>query len=181
MGRFLGLLGVTSAMVAMVFPAPGHTQEPSTTIDDTMIIDDTVIIDDFAWVAGVWRGEGLGGVAEEIWSEPAHGEMMGSFRLFNQDGDLQFYEFFTLSKVDGTFVLRIKHFDPHLVGWEDKEESVEFPLLSVEDRVARFEGLVYSSPDANTLRATVTIGSEQGTREETFRFKRVVGVGAAGQ
>ena len=40
-----------------------------------------VDVEDFAWLAGYWRGEGLGGVCEEIWSEPLAGSMIGLFRL----------------------------------------------------------------------------------------------------
>ena len=45
----------------------------------------------FEWLAGHWRGEGLGGQCEEIWSAPAAGTMVGSFRLM-KDGEVSFYE-----------------------------------------------------------------------------------------
>ena len=36
---------------------------------------------DMAWMAGSWNCEALGGLAEEIWSAPRNGGMMGMFRL----------------------------------------------------------------------------------------------------
>src|SRR5687768_11650964 len=45
-----------------------------------------------AWLRGAWEGEGLGGVSEEIWSEPRGGVMMGMYRSLKQDQPV-FYEF----------------------------------------------------------------------------------------
>lgn len=36
---------------------------------------------DMKWLVGHWKGTGLGGVSEEIWTEPAGGVMMGMYRL----------------------------------------------------------------------------------------------------
>jgi hypothetical protein len=38
-------------------------------------------ISEMAWYAGQWCGDGLGGMNEEIWSEPRGGVMMGMYRL----------------------------------------------------------------------------------------------------
>lgn len=56
-------------------------------------------IEDMKWLAGTWRGKGMGGTVEEIWSEPQAGVMMGMFR-FMQEGKLQMLELMTLSEKD---------------------------------------------------------------------------------
>src|SRR5690606_24999986 len=66
-------------------------------------------IEEMRWLAGTWRGSGLGGVAEETWSEPSGGVMMGSFRMLKGDEPV-FYEFITLSESNGSIVMRVKHF-----------------------------------------------------------------------
>ena len=50
---------------------------------------DTHSVAELSWLAGHWRGEGLGGQCEEIWSAPQAGTMMGTFRLM-KDGEVQF-------------------------------------------------------------------------------------------
>jgi len=42
-------------------------------------------VEDFAWMVGHWRGEGFGGVCEEVWTGPLGGSMVGLFRLVQED------------------------------------------------------------------------------------------------
>lgn len=51
-------------------------------------------------IAGHWKGEAMGGIIEEIWSPPQHGEMLGMLRLII-DGKPSFYELMTISEKDG--------------------------------------------------------------------------------
>ena len=41
-------------------------------------------LNNIEWLAGHWKGEAFGGIAEEIWSPPADGSMMFSFRLLDK-------------------------------------------------------------------------------------------------
>ncbi len=83
------------------------------------------------WLAGHWQGEAFGGIAEEIWSPPLGGVMLFSFRLV-ADGTVSFYEFGHILEIDNTLLLQLKHFDPDLQGWEEKDETIDFPLVKVE-------------------------------------------------
>ncbi len=155
--------GAALVLLALSIPSTACSQAPPATVDD------------LAWMSGVWRGEGLDGLAEEIWSEPINGSMMASFRQFGADGEVQFYEIITISEVEGQIVMRLKHFDTDLVGWEAQDATVDFPLLEVTDGLARFDGIVYSRPSPDTLVATVVVESGGTSSEETFTFSRVGG------
>jgi len=125
-------------------------------------------ITDVSWISGHWRGEGLGGVCEEIWSPPLGNNMMGMFRFF-KDGKLVFYEFETIVEESNSLNLKLKHFNPDFVGWEEKDVSVNFPLISYTEKEAVFDGLTFQKIDDDSLNIIVVI---QG-KEEEFRFKRI--------
>lgn len=130
-------------------------------------------VGDFAWLEGHWQAEALGGDAEEIWSPPAAGTMVGMFRLI-QDGKAAFYEIFTLTEEGSTVILRLKHFHPDLKGWEEKDETVDFPLVAFDDGQAFFDGLTYQRLGPNEIRVYLAMHTKEGSaREETFPYKRV--------
>jgi hypothetical protein len=131
-----------------------------------------------AWLAGTWRGPGLGGVAEEIWSEPTGGVMMGSFRMLKGDEPV-FYEFITLSEEDGSLVMRVKHFSPELVAWEEKDKTVDFQFIKRDGKRYYFDGLTFEVNSADEVNVYLAIGQKDGSvREEVFEYKRVKSGGA---
>jgi hypothetical protein len=81
------------------------------------------------WIAGHWQGELWGGKLEEIWTEAEGDCMMGMFR-FVKDNKVKFYEFLTIEQESEGPVLKLKHFNRGLKGWEEKEVSIDFPLIS---------------------------------------------------
>ncbi|MEQ8926868.1 MAG: DUF6265 family protein [Fulvivirga sp.] len=115
------------------------------------------------WLVGSWEGEGLGGLNYESWSTPEEGVMMGMFR-HSRNGKVIFYEFCRISDVG----LQLKHFNPDLTGWEQKEEMVTFPFLSMSEDEIVFDGLVMELINQNELKIVVQL--EQG--ETTFNYKR---------
>lgn len=129
-------------------------------------------IDDVAWLAGSWAFEGLGGTGDEMWTEPAGGSMLGLFRLL-QDGKPAFYELGTLDEVDGSLVLRIKHFNPDMSGWEEKAETVDFPLVAMSPEELAFEGLTFRRQGEDEFVAFLAFVSGDGsTREERVLYRR---------
>ena len=98
----------------------------------------TATIADVAFVQGTWSGEALGGFCEEVWSAPAGGAMLGMFRLVVED-EPKFYELLTIREEGPSLVLQLKHFDAKLIGWEEKDDTVSFPLVKVEDQRAYFK------------------------------------------
>ena len=131
-------------------------------------------IQDAAWIAGHWQGQALGGFCDEQWSKPIGGAMMGMFRLIKED-NIVFYEFFRLAEENGTLILRLKHFHPDLKGWEEKDATVEFPLVRMGSKELVFEGLTFKEAGPDSILVTVMIGSRSGgpPREEKFIYKRV--------
>ena len=128
-------------------------------------------VSELAWLAGHWRGEGLGGICEEIWSAPMAGTMVGSFRLI-KDGEVSFYELMVLTPEEDGIVLKVKHFTPEFVGWEEKEDAVRFVLEDVEPNHARFKGLTMVR-DGRELEIKIRMRYDDGsTREEPIRLKR---------
>jgi hypothetical protein len=92
-------------------------------------------VEDLSWSAGDRAGEKGSALIEERWSAPAGGTMMCMFRWVMED-KVRFNEFVTIEGDEDGFTLRIKHFNPGLVGWEQKEESVSFSLVLPEGRKA---------------------------------------------
>jgi hypothetical protein len=133
--------------------------------------ENTHSVDELSWIAGHWRGEGLGGECEEIWSAPSAGTMMGTFRLM-KDGDIVFYEFMVLTREADGIVMKLKHFTPELSGWEEKDDMVRFPLESLEPNRASFEGLTMVRTGDELEVVVVLHGDDGSVREEPFRFHR---------
>ena len=130
-------------------------------------------LDDVSWVAGHWKGEAFGGVTEEIWSPPLGDSMMFVFKLVSE-GKVQFYEAGHIQYKDETLVLQLKHFHSSLKGWEEKEETVDFPLVKLESNRVYFDGFTIEKISENEINMYVVIGHKDGTSEEVkFNYKKV--------
>jgi hypothetical protein len=126
--------------------------------------------------AGKWRTlEPLAvkwGEADPTTSIPQAGVMMGMFR-FVQEGKLQMLELMTLSEKEGVISLKVKHFSPDMVAWEEKEKFVEFPWIEKDDKGYYFEGITFA-PDQNRLAIYVAMKGKEGKIDEIrFDFERV--------
>jgi hypothetical protein len=129
-------------------------------------------IHDVAWIAGHWIGEAFGGMGEEIWSKPDGGAMMGMYRIV-KDVEVGFYEFLTISEVDSSLVLRLKHFHADLKGWEEKDDMVTFPLVKIDDRHAFFDGITFKRVDGDRLQIFLAQRKKDGTIHELeFMYDR---------
>lgn len=129
-------------------------------------------INDVKWIQGHWKGEALGGQVEEIWSPPLGDSMMGSFKLV-QEGQVKFYEIITLSETENTLILRLKHFDSKLKGWEEKDETVDFKLVKLSQNCAYFDGLTFEKISEDEINVYVRFESEEKISEGKFNYHRV--------
>ncbi|MBC2779035.1 DUF6265 family protein [Parasphingopyxis marina] len=131
-------------------------------------------IDQIAWLAGSWQGTGFGGESHESWLPPVNGQMAGIFHQSN-DGELRFYELLQFVPRDGSLVLRLKHFNADLSGWEDNsaETAVEFPLVAIDGDTAYFSGITYSRIGDDEMHIHLRLSSNGETRIETFTFTRI--------
>ncbi|HEX7705308.1 MAG TPA: DUF6265 family protein [Thermoanaerobaculia bacterium] len=127
---------------------------------------------DLAWLEGHWIGEGLGGEAEEIWTAPRDSTMLGLFRL-TREAKPVFYEIMSFMPDGESVVLRIKHFNRDLTGWEEKDQTVDFPFIARHEDDYRFRGLTFRRVSADELTIFLALKSKEGTfREERFVFNR---------
>lgn len=130
-------------------------------------------VEDMAWLEGHWLGEALGGTVEEIWSPPLAGAMMGMFRLVKDDTTV-FYELMTILEEDESLVLRLKHFNGgDLSAWEEKERTVDFPLVAIADGAFRFDGLSFHPEGNDRLIVFLAMhGKEGAIQEVSFAYTR---------
>jgi hypothetical protein len=129
-------------------------------------------ISDLAWLHGYWVGEGMGGYSEEFWTPPRAGAMLGVLRIMKPEGGPNFYEIMAIEEHEQSLVLVVKHFHPDWVGWEEKDKALRLRLRRIADGEAVFGGVTFQRTDAETLAVVVTIRGKDGSRTETFRYKR---------
>ena len=94
-------------------------------------------LDAVAWLAGSWQGARGDEALEETWLAPADGTMVGLFRWL-KGGEVYLYELLSFEDTADGLVLKIKHFGPGLVGWEEKGEWALFDLVEVTEGKAVF-------------------------------------------
>ena len=132
----------------------------------------TAAIEEMGFLTGRWTGDGLGGTTEETWGTPEGGVRVGTFRLV-RDGKPVFYEFMTLSQTENGLAMRLKHFNPDMKGWEEKDKFVEFRYIGSKGPLVYFSGLTFDRSDPNALTIYLALRQKEGElREETFRMKR---------
>jgi len=129
-------------------------------------------LEDAAWMAGLWRGEAFGGVAEENWSPPLGDSMAGAFKLVS-DGKVTFYELEIIREVGDTLILQLKHFHGDLKGWEEKDQTVDFPLVKVTENALYFEGFTIERVGPDAMNMYVMIEEGETAQEVLFAYKRV--------
>ncbi len=135
------------------------------------------VLADLSWMAGRWIDDSGGRLSEEVWSAPEGDSMMGMWRYVSA-GQVQIFELLTITLESDGVVLRLRHFDPDLVGREDKATPVALRLASWKPREATFEGrvvggpgtvrLTYRRPTDDTLISTL----EKDGKAQEFAFRR---------
>ncbi len=131
------------------------------------------------WLAGSWLGHNGEDRVEEHWSPPAGDTLVGMFRWV-KGGRVFFYELAVIESEGECVFLRIKHFHPRLVGWEEKERAHEFVLVHLEGQEAAFLELgdpnprwaVYRREDRDRLVSYFARENEPVTDTGTFEYAR---------
>ena len=129
-------------------------------------------IQDMAWFTGRWTGDGLGGQNEETWGPAENGRMIGTFK-HSKDGKPVFYEFMSFFELEGSLVLRLKHFNPDLTGWEEKDKFVEFKFVAKKDGAMYFNGLTFAPAGKDAAKIYLAMRNKDGAVSEVvFDLKR---------
>lgn len=128
-------------------------------------------ITDLSFLSGYWKGDGFGGISEEYWGPATEDYLMGYY-LHKKDDKINFTEFFNVLKINGEILLRLKHFNPDLTGWEEKDKFIDFKLIEINENKAVFDGLIYElvAPDSMLIHVTGTRDGEEW--KEVFHMKR---------
>jgi len=132
-----------------------------------------VKLEDLTFICGHNRGELNGTIIDEHWSEVGGDTMIGMFRQI-KNGKAQMYEFLTIEQTASGLVLRLRHFDPGLVGWEEKAQANSYPLVSWKPNEAVFEHpdkatrLTFRSTGKSTLEVVL---ERTGKKPEVFQYE----------
>lgn len=170
---------VIAIALLFVLCEPAFTQTKST--ENTLKLSEgeaggKSTIEDMAWLAGAWTGEGLGGISEELWSRPAGGAMVGTYRLI-KDGKPVFYEICWIVEQEGTIAFRLKHFNADLTGWEEKEKTVDFRFIKKDGNRVYFSGLTFERVNNSDLNIYLALKYKDGSvKESLFKMKRENGM-----
>ena len=141
-------------------------------------------IEDVAWLVGEWSGPGIAGApAHEHWFAPVAGTMIGTFVQETgkspSDTGIMFSELMYLMEEEGSLVVRLKHFNPDLTAWEDRDKMLRFRLVAIEGCTIYFSALTYrclKDEGGAITGMVVAVRMERDDGDEVeelvFRFKR---------
>ena len=90
-----------------------------------------------AFLSRRWVCEKGAVVQAENWSPASGNSMIGNFRIVQDDKPI-FYEFWVVEVDENRPVLKLKHFNPDLASWEDKNAITKMPLISHSENDAVF-------------------------------------------
>ena len=93
---------------------------------------------DLSFMSGKWIASTDWGDMEENWSEPMGNSMMCAYRCV-KDGQIVFYEFIVIEQGPTGPVMKLRHFSPGNIAWEEKDKPYEYPLVFLDTDRARFE------------------------------------------
>jgi hypothetical protein len=136
-------------------------------------------IADAAWLIGTWSGEGISGAeAHESWLAPSGDTMVGLFVQETAEGGIMFSEHMYLMEQGGSLVVKLKHFNPDLTGWEDKDGMVTFRLIAAEPCALYFNALTYRCDEGGGMVVAVRMKSDKPEPQELlFRFRKGAAAG----
>jgi len=136
-------------------------------------------ISEFAWLEGKWQGAWGPRVAEQVWTAPKAGQMLGLFRVLENDKALVIELFSLFQTADGV-ELRLRHFTSELVPWEQSDLTT-LKLVGLDAQTAIFENpsdgqpkrdvFTRIDPDTYTFKSDV-VPAAGGTHATEIRYHR---------
>ena len=91
---------------------------------------------DVSFIEGHWKATTSEGQSiDGVWLAPDHGNMLG-FMRFMKDGKAALYEMLAYEQQEKGFVSLVKHFQPGLIGSEEKDKQDRYAFVEAsKDRV----------------------------------------------
>jgi hypothetical protein len=171
----IGRVFVAIAALIMI-AGVSAAQEPAreTRLGEEGFVSPPATIAQMDWLEGRWIGEGIGGArAMESWLPRSGPTMVGTFVQETAGGEIQFSEILYLTEEEGTLVLRLKHFNADLTGWEEKDAMLTFRLVNIEPCAAYFHALTLRCEDMEKPGEGLVAAVRMTTGELVFRFDRM--------
>jgi len=128
--------------------------------------------DNISWMTGEWIGDGFGGISYGTWSAPINDIMLGTYR-HTSDGKNNFFELFTIAKnEEGQFEMKLRHFNPDMTAWEDKEGQLIWPLKSHAENKVTFGPCTYELIAPGKMKITLLMDNDGKQETEIFNFTK---------
>ncbi|WP_159467780.1 DUF6265 family protein [Dyadobacter sp. 3J3] len=136
-------------------------------------------INDLAFMSGTWVMKHEWGDMEEFWGPPMGNSLISSYRCV-KDGKVVFYEFVVIEQIDDIPIMKLRHFNPGSIGWEDKNSPLEYPLVSISKNKAVFEAkdkslrLIYQLTNENLEVILEEKNKNNEMEKMIFAYKRKI-------
>ena len=166
-------IGRVLAGVFVAFALSGTASAQETRLGEEGFESPPATLEQVDWLVGQWVGEGIQGApAMESWLPPTGPTMVGTFVQETTEGVIMFTEHLYLMEEEGTLVLRLKHFNADLTGWEEKDDMLTFRLVAMEECAAYFRALTLRCEDAEKPGEGLVAAVRMQTGNElVFRFE----------
>ena len=129
-------------------------------------------LDEAAWLAGSWTGTAFGKQFEAVWNPPSQGSMVGLFKLFDDQG-IAFYELLLLTVDEaGSLSLKVKHFNPDFIAWEEKDDYVNFRLAKVAEDELHFSGMSFYRRSNDHIDGYIVMRNGEQVTEHHLLYQR---------
>ncbi|MEP1420869.1 MAG: DUF6265 family protein [Erythrobacter sp.] len=167
------VLGATAFATLLAGTALAHGSKAETHLGEEGFESPPASLAQMDWLVGQWVGEGIQDApAMESWLPPTGPTMVGTFVQETTEGAIMFTEHMYLMEEEGTVVLRLKHFNADLTGWEEKDDMLTFRLVTLEECAAYFNALTLRCAHADRPgEGLVAAVRMQSGEELVFRFK----------
>jgi hypothetical protein len=133
-------------------------------------------IKDLAFMAGTWTQKHKWGDMEEFWGPPMGNNMICSYRCVSK-GKVVFYEFVVIEQTGDVPVMKLRHFNPGSIGWEEKDKPRSYALVQLTKNKAVFEApdkslsLTYIRTGTRTMDIILNEKNKKGDWEkEVFNY-----------
>ncbi|MGI9263019.1 MAG: DUF6265 family protein [Woeseiaceae bacterium] len=166
---------ITMAAIILAIPALCPAAEPRT--ENTYQLAEgeerpAATLDAASFLVGSWVGTAFGERAEESWTAPSGGTMVGTFKLFAGD-EPSMYEIMLLSVEDGTLSLKVKHFNADFTAWEEKPDFINFKLVAFSEGELHFGGLSFYQRGDDRIEGYIVMRSGEEVAEMPMVWERV--------
>ena len=134
---------------------------------------------DLNFIEGSWKADFEGIAIEGVWLAPKDNNILG-FMRWMKGGKATMYEILAYEQQEKGFVSSVKHFQPGLIGQEEKDKQDRYLFVEASKNRAIFEKegaemrILYEKRSAN--RFVIARGSQENgkwTFKDLFVFNRV--------